>query len=134
MKMRVSIAVIAVVLTAVFASTALAAGNSSSKSAYGKKGAKRSGRSCREDSRPSRRRRRSRRPKVVAAKSATLPFTGLDLGFIAGAGIVLVGMGLSLRRVTRKQPHRLISANTLQARYNVAERGSSLRGHRSVGG
>ena len=42
--------------------------------------------------------------KHVAAKTATLPFTGLDLGFVAGAGVVLLGMGFSLRRVTRKQP------------------------------
>ena len=38
--MRAAMVVIAVVLTAVFASSALAAGNSSAKSAYGKKGAK----------------------------------------------------------------------------------------------
>ena len=41
-------------------------------------------------------------PAVKAA--ATLPFTGLDLGLVAGAGVVLVGMGFSLRRVTRKPP------------------------------
>jgi len=33
----------------------------------------------------------------------TLPFTGLDLGLLVAAGVVLAGVGVSLRRVTRKQ-------------------------------
>jgi hypothetical protein len=33
-----------------------------------------------------------------------LPFTGLDLGFIALAGVVLVIAGFGLQRVTRKPP------------------------------
>lgn len=32
----------------------------------------------------------------------TLPFTGIDLGFVLGAAVILVLMGLSLRRVTRR--------------------------------
>jgi hypothetical protein len=106
MKTRTMIAVIAVVLTAVFASTALAAGNSSSKFAYGSKGAKVQAVLAAKTTVKAKPKVKSA-PKVVkvaAVKSATLPFTGLDLGFIAGAGIVLVGMGLSLRKVTRKQP------------------------------
>ena len=38
----------------------------------------------------------------TTVSSSTLPFTGLDLGFLAGAGLVLVVMGASLRRITRK--------------------------------
>ena len=33
-----------------------------------------------------------------------LPFTGLDLGFIALAGVLLVASGFGLHRVTRKPP------------------------------
>ena len=40
----------------------------------------------------------------TAVKSSTLPFTGVDLGLFAVAGAVLVGMGVSLRRVTKKHP------------------------------
>ena len=35
--------------------------------------------------------------------SGTLPFTGLDLGVIVLAGIVLVVMGVSLRRFARRE-------------------------------
>jgi len=102
MKMRAMIVMIAVVLTAVFASSALGAGNSSAKAAYGKKGSS-------VQAVLSAKTTKAAPKKVVvvkhvAAKTATLPFTGLDLGFVAGAGVVLLGMGFSLRRVTRKQP------------------------------
>jgi hypothetical protein len=33
----------------------------------------------------------------------TLPFTGLDLAFAGGAGILLVGLGFGLRQAARKQ-------------------------------
>ena len=33
---------------------------------------------------------------------AQLPFTGLDLGLVVGAGLVLIALGFSLRRLTRK--------------------------------
>jgi hypothetical protein len=39
-----------------------------------------------------------------ASTGGTLPFTGLDLGFIALAGVVLVFAGLGLHRLTRKPP------------------------------
>jgi hypothetical protein len=107
MKMRATMCVVAGVLTAVFASTALAAGNSSAKLAYGSKGAKVQAVLAAKTTVKPKAKKVVVVPKVAkvaAVKSATLPFTGLDLGLIAGAGIVLVGMGLSLRRVTRKQP------------------------------
>lgn len=95
--MRATMLVIAVVLTAVFASSALAAGNSSAKSAYGNKGTKIQAVVAKA-------------PKhailgvKTTVKGTTLPFTGVDLGFVAGAGVLLVGMGLGFRRVTRKPP------------------------------
>ncbi len=39
-----------------------------------------------------------------ASSGAQLPFTGLDLTLIVGAGLVLVAMGFSLRRITRRPP------------------------------
>jgi hypothetical protein len=101
MKMRAMIVMIAVVLTAVFASSALGAGNSSAKAAYGKKG---SSVQAVLSAKTTKAAPKKVVVKHVAAKTATLPFTGLDLGFVAGAGVVLLGMGFSLRRVTRKQP------------------------------
>jgi hypothetical protein len=93
--MRATMLVIAVVLTAVFASSALAAGNTSAKSAYGKKATKIQAIVA----------KKAPHHAALGVKStATLPFTGVDLGFIAGAGVLLVGMGLSIRRVTRKPP------------------------------
>lgn len=47
-------------------------------------------------------------PVVAAAEvetsGSTLPFTGLDVGVIALAGIVLLGMGFLLRRYTHRAP------------------------------
>jgi hypothetical protein len=37
-------------------------------------------------------------------EAGDLPFTGLDLGIVAGLGIVLLGTGLFLRRTTRRAP------------------------------
>lgn len=39
----------------------------------------------------------------VSASGATLPFTGLDVGLIAGAALLLMGLGLALRRSTRTE-------------------------------
>jgi hypothetical protein len=93
--MRILMVVLA--LSLVFAGQGLAAGNSSSRAVYGSPpakihsvvaGTKASG--------------------LANAKGAkagsTLPFTGLDLGVILGAGFVLVGTGFSLRRLTRRPP------------------------------
>ena len=38
---------------------------------------------------------------VAAADSGSLPFTGLDMGLLVGAGGVLVAAGLGMRRLTR---------------------------------
>lgn len=40
-------------------------------------------------------------PTTGSPTTGTLPFTGLDLGLVAGAGIVLLGVGVSLRRLAR---------------------------------
>lgn len=40
-------------------------------------------------------------PKAVAASDGTLPFTGSELGMVAGGAILLLGMGLVLRRIGR---------------------------------
>ena len=40
-------------------------------------------------------------PKAVAASDGTLPFTGSELGVVAGGAILLLGMGLVLRRIGR---------------------------------
>ena len=37
-------------------------------------------------------------------QKAGLPFTGLDLGLLAGAGVLLVGMGAGMRMVLRLPP------------------------------
>lgn len=34
--------------------------------------------------------------------SGSLPFTGADLGVLAGAGVLLLGMGFGLRRLTHR--------------------------------
>jgi len=40
---------------------------------------------------------------TAPSTSGTLPFTGVDLGVIVLAGIVLVVMGVSLRRFARRE-------------------------------
>jgi hypothetical protein len=39
---------------------------------------------------------------VQAAESGSLPFTGADLGVLAVAGGLLLGLGLGLRRLTHR--------------------------------
>jgi hypothetical protein len=44
-------------------------------------------------------------PVVAEAEvesGSTLPFTGLDVGYILGAGVLLLGMGFLLRRATHR--------------------------------
>jgi hypothetical protein len=81
------------VVAAAFASSALA-GNSSTRTTYSTKGET----IQKTVSKP--------RSKVKTAPKShtrvtTLPFTGLDLGFIVAGGLVLVATGVSLRRITR---------------------------------
>ena len=38
---------------------------------------------------------------TTAKSSGTLPFTGLDLVLVVGAGGLLLGLGLAMRRLTR---------------------------------
>jgi ABC-type Fe3+-siderophore transport system permease subunit len=40
----------------------------------------------------------------TATSGGQLPFTGLDLGFVALAGVLLVVAGFGLQRATRKPP------------------------------
>jgi hypothetical protein len=97
--MRGTIALLAVVVACVFASSALA-GNSSTKTTYDTKGAtvqKTLGKP-KHKTKPA----VQTAPKVV--HTGTLPFTGLDLGFIVAGGLVLVATGVSLRRLTRQTP------------------------------
>ncbi len=37
---------------------------------------------------------------TAAASSGTLPFTGLDVGLLVGGGVVLLGTGLVVRRLS----------------------------------
>jgi hypothetical protein len=88
-----------VIFAVVFAASALGAGNTPSNDVYQSAGPKTqqavntppaSGTlgASKESSKP----------------GSELPFTGLDLTFVVGAGVVLVAMGFSLRRLTRKPP------------------------------
>ena len=38
---------------------------------------------------------------TTADNSGSLPFTGLDVALLAGAGLLLAGAGFAMRRVTR---------------------------------
>jgi hypothetical protein len=40
-------------------------------------------------------------PEKVQKKSSTLPFTGLDLVLVVGAGGILLALGLGMRRLSR---------------------------------
>jgi hypothetical protein len=41
---------------------------------------------------------------AATASGGQLPFTGLDLGFVALAGVLLIAAGFGLQRATRKSP------------------------------
>jgi hypothetical protein len=40
-------------------------------------------------------------PTITEAKGGSLPFTGLDLGLMVGAGGMLLALGLGMRRLSR---------------------------------
>lgn len=46
-------------------------------------------------------------PHTTTQSSSTLPFTGLDLRWIVGVGMLLLAAGLSLRFTQRRQRHDL---------------------------
>jgi hypothetical protein len=92
-----------VVLTIVFATAAFAAGNSPVSSVYDHPATKIQN-VVGSSPTPSGTLAAKATAPTPASSGASLPFTGLDLGFLAGAGILLVAMGYSLRRVTRKPP------------------------------
>jgi hypothetical protein len=96
--MKATMLILAVVLAAMFASSALAGGNSSATATYEKRGTK----VQKVVNKP----KKAPKPTghATVTSGGTLPFTGLDLAFIAGGGVLLVGMGVSLRRITRKPP------------------------------
>jgi len=41
--------------------------------------------------------------QVAAHSSEGLPFTGLDLGLVVAAGVVLLAMGFTIRRLSRSE-------------------------------
>ena len=41
----------------------------------------------------------------TSSSSSTLPFTGLDLGWVIGGGVLLLGAGVSIRVVQRRARH-----------------------------
>ncbi len=97
--MKATMLILAVVLAAVFASSALAGGNSSATATYEKRGTKVQKVVGKPKTTP-----KPTGGHATVTSGGTLPFTGLDLAFIAGGGVLLVGMGVSLRRITRKPP------------------------------
>ena len=88
------------ILAAVFAVSAFAGGNLSSKTVYASAATKvQAAVATKHAATPS---APASTPATTAA--GTLPFTGVDLGIIVAAGVVLVLLGWGLRHVTRKHP------------------------------
>jgi hypothetical protein len=105
--MRSPIVIATVVLAIVFAPSALAAGNGPTKSVYDQKGKQVQSTVAvvgTQANKPPTTPPPAATPAVesTTVSQGTLPFTGLDLGFLAAAGVLLLGMGVSLRRITRK--------------------------------
>ena len=98
--MKATFLICTVVLAIVFAPAALAAGNGPTKSVYDHTAAKvqHAVSAALVTKTPA----KARLTHAIVRASGTLPFTGLDLSFLAGAGLVLVAMGFSLHRITRK--------------------------------
>jgi hypothetical protein len=86
--MRMMILGIAAVLAAVWVTSAFAAGNGPTSAVYKSSAVKvQTGITVTTTSPPT---------------STTLPFTGLDLGLICAAGVLLVIVGFALRRLARR--------------------------------
>jgi hypothetical protein len=88
-----TVLVVALVAAAVFATSAFAGGNGTLCKVYCKKGTSVQKQVDNDAS----------FTPPTSSTSGQLPFTGLDLGFIALAGVLLVLGGVSLHRVTRKR-------------------------------
>jgi hypothetical protein len=105
--MRSAIVIATAVLAIAFAPSALAVGNGPTSSVYDQKGKQVQTEVNVAPAQATQTTKPPAQPAPVAteavASSGTLPFTGLDLGFLAAAGAVLVAMGISLRRITRKR-------------------------------
>jgi hypothetical protein len=102
--MRSALLTATIALAIVFAPSALAAGNGPTKSVYDHKAkqVQKVVAAVVTKKQPTAKPKPKPAPTKVVVTKQTLPFTGLDLTFLAGAGIVLVAMGVSLRRITRK--------------------------------
>jgi len=99
----------AVLVAALVLISAAFAGNGSTAGAYDTTGAKiqKTLGSSKKQHRPQTRTvvvSPTKKPLKTVTGLKTLPFTGLDLAFVVGGGLLLAGTGLSLRRVTRKPP------------------------------
>lgn len=94
-----SLAAIAI-LAAGLAASALAAGNSPSRSVYHPHAAQVQAVLGTDNPHTT----TTRTGAAGPGTSANLPFTGLDLAFLAAGGAVLVATGYSLHRLTRKPP------------------------------
>ena len=97
--MRKTAIVVIAVVTALCAGSALAAGNSPSRSVYQPKPSQVQGVVGAQHTTTTQGTTTSK-----PAAGASLPFTGADLAFLAGSGFVLIVVGYSLRRITRKPP------------------------------
>lgn len=94
--MRAIALVLVTALAAILAASAPAAGNSPSTSVYQSKP------SQVQSALAASSRHTATTSAAKPSTGASLPFTGLDIAFVLGAGVVLAGTGYSARRVTRK--------------------------------
>jgi hypothetical protein len=103
--MKAGILALVTVLAAVLAASAIAGGNLSSQTVYANAGTKvQAAVATKHTAGPSATASTATASTPAASSAGTLPFTGLDLSFIVGAGVVLVLLGWGLRHVTRKHP------------------------------
>ena len=84
---------LALVVASVFAASALAGGNGTLCKVYCKKGTS-----------VVKQVNSAQQVEGASASGGQLPFTGLDLGFVALAGVLLIVAGFGLQRATRKSP------------------------------
>ena len=92
----VRVSLCAAVAALVICVPAFASGNTTLKSAYGSTPHNVSG-VVKTTTKP----KPAVKPSAVKT-SGTLPFTGVDLGVVAGAAVVLLGVGLAFRRLGRQ--------------------------------